>query len=1047
VTGVAGIVTALANNGFYLQDPNPDSDVRTSEGIFVFTSSAPTVRVGDSILVNGTVSEFRPGGATAQNLTTTQIVSPTITVVSQNNPLPAATILGNGGRAIPTTVIDDDSIGNVETNSIFDPENDGIDFYESVEGMRVQINNPVAVSPTNGFGEVWVLADNGANATGRTARGGIAVSANDFNPERIQIDDNLLPGGTPQVNVGATFDTITGVVAYNFNNFEVLPTSLTVTAPSTLTREVTNLTATADQLTVATFNVENLDPGDGAARFNSLANLIVNNLRSPDILSLEEIQDNSGATNNGVVDATQTYQLLINAIAAAGGPTYEFRQINPVNNTSGGEPGGNIRVGYLFNPERVSFVDRPGGGSTTSISVTNVDGVPRLSTSPGLIDPTNSAFNNSRRPLVGEFVFNGQTVYLIGNHFNSKGGDQPLYGPSQPPILFTEEQRQQQAEIVRDFVQEILAIDPNANVIVLGDLNDFEFSNPVNTIESAGLTALVETLPENERYTFNFQGNSQVLDHILVSNNLLNSLDGYDIVHINSEFVDQESDHDPGVARFNFPSNQAPTAVIFNNAIASINENTNTTSRIRIADIAITDDALGTNNLSLTGADANFFEIEDSVLYLRANTNLDFETQSSYSVTVAVDDPTVGNTPDAVANFTLAVNDVNEAPIVANAIANQMTLEDGFFSFTIPANTFVDVDAGDSLTYTATLANGNPLPTWLSFDTNTRTFSGTPDDPDNGRISIKLTATDTSNASANTIFNLTVIPVNDPPVPGDDSATANQNTPLTLLATDLLANDTDVDGGTLRISAVGNGVNGSVTINSSGNIVFTPTAGFSGNASFNYTVSDGNGGTGVAIVTVAVGIDLNGTNNNDNINGTSGNDIISGLNGDDIIFGNAGNDILVGNNGNDTLYGGTGNDTLLGGNADDALYGEAGDDRLEGDNGNDSLYGGDGNDTLLGGNGEDLLVGGAGNDFLNGGKGDDILTGGTGRDTFVLEKAAGRDTITDFSLGQGDKIGLSGLSFSQLSFSGNEIRFGNQTLAILTGFDTTTLTQNNFVSV
>jgi len=114
---------------------------------------------------------------------------------------------------------------------------------------------------------------------------------------------------------------------------------------------------------------------------------------------------------------------------------------------------------------------------------------------------------------------------------------------------------------------------------------------------------------------------------------------------------------------------------------------------------------------------------------------------------------------------------------------------------------------------------------------------------------------------------------------------------------------------------------------------------------------------------------------------------------------------------------------------------------------NDKLYGGDGNDNLIGGNGQDLLVGGAGNDFLDGDKGDDNLTGGTGSDTFVLEKAAGRETITDFSLGEGDKIGLSGLSFSQLSFSGNEIRLGNQTLAMLTGFNTTMLTQSNFTSV
>jgi VCBS repeat-containing protein len=401
----------------------------------------------------------------------------------------------------------------------------------------------------------------------------------------------------------------------------------------------------------------------------------------------------------------------------------------------------------------------------------------------------------------------------------------------------------------------------------------------------------------------------------------------------------------------------------------------------------------------------------------------------------------------STATVNLTINGVNDAPTVANAIANQTTLEDGFFSFTIPANTFADVDAGDSLTYTATLANGNPLPTWLSFNANTRTFSGTPDDPNNGTISIKVTAKDTNNASANTTFNLTVTPVNDAPVAGDDSASANQNTPLTLLAADLLANDTDVDSSTLSITAVSNAVNGTVSLNNSGNVVFTPNAGFTGNGSFNYTLSDGNGGTDVATVTVAVGVNLNGTNNNDNLNGTSGNDIINGLNAQDTISGNAGDDCLVGDNGDDKLYGGTGNDKLYGGNGQDTLSGDAGNDRLEGDNGDDKLYGGDGNDSLIGGNGQDFLVGGAGNDFLDGDKGDDNLTGGTGSDIFVLEKAAGRETITDFSLGEGDKIGLSGLSFSQLSFCGNQISLGNQTLAVLTGFNTTTLTQSNFVSV
>ncbi|MFN6516408.1 MAG: beta strand repeat-containing protein [Nostoc sp. CreGUA01] len=444
-----------------------------------------------------------------------------------------------------------------------------------------------------------------------------------------------------------------------------------------------------------------------------------------------------------------------------------------------------------------------------------------------------------------------------------------------------------------------------------------------------------------------------------------------------------------------------------------------------------------------------------ALLTLNANGTFDYNPNSQFeslaagatesdSFNYTISD---GNGGTSTATVNLTINGVNDAPTVANIIANQTTLEDGFFSFTVPDNTFADVDAGDSLTYTASLANGNALPTWLSFDANTRTFSGTPNDPDNGTISIKVTATDTSNASVDDTFNLTVTPVNDAPVAGDDSASANQNTALTLLATDLLANDTDVDSATLSITAVSNAVNGTVSLNNSGNVVFTPTAGFSGNGSFNYTLSDGNGGTDVAMVTVAVGVNLNGTNNNDNLNGTSGNDIINGLNAQDTISGNAGDDCLVGDNGDDKLYGGTGNDKLYGGNGQDTLSGDAGNDRLEGDNGDDKLYGGDGNDSLIGGNGQDLLVGGAGNDFLDGGKGDDNLTGGSGSDIFVLEKAAGRDTITDFSLGEGDKIGLSGLSFNQLSFSGNQISLGNQTLAVLTAFDTTTLTQSNFISV
>src|SRR5205823_2750034 len=170
VVGVQGIVTAKRSGGFYMQDPVADADDRTSEGIFVFTSTTPTVVVGDSVAVSGTVDEVRigcPPGCTASasgytNLTTTEITASLVTILSSGNPLPTPVVIGAGGRAPPIAVIEDDAAGNVETTGTFDPISDGIDFFEALEGMRVQLNNAVVVGPRNSLGEIPVLADLGA---------------------------------------------------------------------------------------------------------------------------------------------------------------------------------------------------------------------------------------------------------------------------------------------------------------------------------------------------------------------------------------------------------------------------------------------------------------------------------------------------------------------------------------------------------------------------------------------------------------------------------------------------------------------------------------------------------------------------------------------------------------------------------------------------------------------------------------------------------------------------------------------------------------------
>jgi hypothetical protein len=560
VSGVEGIVTWERSSSFYMQDPTPDSSEATSEGILVFGSGlGALVNVGDRVRVGGRVVEFRPGGAGGvTNLTTTEITTPGLTVVvlTAGNTLPPATVIGSGGRLPASMVIEDDATENVETSGIFDPASDGIDFYESLEGMLVQINNAIAVGPTNGFGEIPVVGDGSAHAGIDTVRGGVVIRADDFNPERILLDDTFLP--TPVLNVGDGFTTsVFGVMDYSFGNFKLNVTTTLTRVDNGLAREITRA-ALDNEIAVGTYNVENLDPSDGS--FARHAALIVNNLRSPDLIAIEEIQDNNGAVNDSVTDASVTWNALIAAIQAAGGPVYDYRQIDPVDDQDGGEPGGNIRVGFLFRTDRgLEFIDRPGGDSTTSVSVVDHPSGPQLSVSPGRIDPNNSAFANSRKPLAGEFRARGKKLFVIANHFNSKGGDQPLFGRFQPPQRSSEAQRHQQAAIVNDFVDDILAADPNANVIVLGDINDFEFSATVDILEGGVLTSLMDTLPKPERYSYVFEGNSQVLDQILVSGNLLNNFSvEYDPVHVNSEFADQASDHDPQVARLDLRGRPTP---------------------------------------------------------------------------------------------------------------------------------------------------------------------------------------------------------------------------------------------------------------------------------------------------------------------------------------------------------------------------------------------------------------------------------------------------------------------------------------------------------
>ncbi|WP_367133477.1 endonuclease/exonuclease/phosphatase family protein [Saccharothrix sp. HUAS TT1] len=545
VSGVPGVVTATrdtGDRGFWIQDTAPDSDPRTSEGVFVYTAGlSPTTEPGDEVLVSGTVAEYRPGGdaASNSNQTLTEITGATVTVKSKGNALPTPEVLTPPAGYLPTA-----GGGSIEALPL-DPATYGQDYYESREGMYVQVDDARVVGPTNSFGETWITTNPTQNPTSRG--GTIYLGYDQPNSGRIKVK----PGSaTPPVsNVGDVWRGATvGNVEYtNFGGYTLAAKTAGEHVPGGITPEVTNAQR-EHELSVATYNVENLAATNDQAKFDRLAAAVVTNLKSPDVVVLEEIQDDNGATDDGTVAADATFTRFTDAIAAAGGPRYRWRQINPVDKADGGQPGGNIRVAFLFNPARVSFVDRAGGDATTAVSVVRQHGRAALSVSPGRIAPADPAWESSRKPLAGEFKFRGRTVFVVANHFNSKGGDQAMHGRYQEPVRSSEAQRAQQAALLRGFVDQVKAVDRGANVVLAGDINDYQFSPAVRTLTGSGdVVALMDTLPANERYSYVFEGNSQTLDHILISSNITRYR--YDVVHINAEFADQASDHDPQVVK------------------------------------------------------------------------------------------------------------------------------------------------------------------------------------------------------------------------------------------------------------------------------------------------------------------------------------------------------------------------------------------------------------------------------------------------------------------------------------------------------------------
>ncbi len=555
VEGVEGVVTysfvSMGTTYYYIQTPDmeADQDARTSEGIILYGGrSIAGIQVGDLVNVKGLVSEYAIEGysdrqQTDMKMTQIDTRNGSVNVVKSGVALPTPVKIDASN--LPTEFIDSDAL------AVFNPDKDAIDFWESLEGMRVETGNLKSVSPQQNGDLVTVLE----STPTETFNGGILLKKDDANPERIQF--RLEPNADARdfdVATGDRFNgPIVGVVGYSYGNYKIqagLDEMKAAFVKGDAKRETTFIEAEEDKLTIASYNLENFsnnvkETSDEKAL--KLAKAFVEELNSPDIIGVTEVQDNNGE-GTGDSAADQSYQRLIDNIVSIGGKSYKYVNIDPEYNKDGGAPNANIRVGFLYDPERVSLTEGiPAGDATTAVGYENG----KLTHNPGRIDPLNPAFNSSRKPLAAQFDFQGENVVVIANHWNSKGGDTGVFGSKQPVVLGSEVQRKQIAQIVHDFVADVKTDNPEANVVALGDFNDFEFSDAMQIFKGDLMTNMVEKVPAVDRYSYVYQGNSQVLDHILVSNRLAATTE-IDMIHVNADFTEMSgraSDHDPVLAQ------------------------------------------------------------------------------------------------------------------------------------------------------------------------------------------------------------------------------------------------------------------------------------------------------------------------------------------------------------------------------------------------------------------------------------------------------------------------------------------------------------------
>jgi len=672
-------------NGFYLQeeDADADADPTSSEGIFVSDPNGLfSGVVGSRLRLTGTVAEYSSSASAITGTTITSSLTQ-LTDISGLNYL--------GTAALP-------SITRV-TLPLADAA-----ALERYEGMRVQIaatSGELVVTDTFGlgrYGEVGLSA--GGRLTNYTQNNSPSVSGyaaylNDLLDNYITLDDGSSlqnpatvihgRGGNPlsasnTLRGGDSIASIAGVLDERFDGYRI---QTTTGANFSATNPRSDAPASlGGSLRVASFNLLNFFNGNGSGggfptsrgadsayeytrQFDKTLEAILG--FDADILGYNEIENDGYGASSAVASIVAG----LNNVLGANLYGYVIPRSADLS-LSGGLGGDEITVGFLYRTDRVRLAS---GSQVAALQTGSF---------------TQGAARVQRPALAASFeriaagAATGEEFTAVVTHLKSKGSSAGGAGDADAGDGqgLSNGSRSRAASEMADWLASSPTGSSDPDVLILGDLNSYLQEDPIRILASRGYRSLFDA----DSYSYQFNGQWGSLDHMLASDSLYSQVSGSSKWHINSDepiildyniefksvaqqtsFYNADpfrtSDHDPLLAGFSLtPTNRLPTAVELTNAIASLAENTNTSSRIKVADIAISDDAFGSNSISLQGVDAAAFEVIGTALFLKAGTSLNYESKTAYAVTVSVGDTTIAGSSPVSTAYSLAVTDVNDAP-------------------------------------------------------------------------------------------------------------------------------------------------------------------------------------------------------------------------------------------------------------------------------------------------------------------------------------------------------------------------------------------------